>query len=96
MQDQPNALPSTRQVFHHAPIAAVEAGGWLLTQRTQRARRGRGDVEHQLIIVLFHLRQFQSLAEWEELSGFHPGMVLRPLGGTDELDRANAHLWNNM
>jgi hypothetical protein len=22
--------------------------------------------------------------------------VLRPLGGTDELDRANAHLWNKM
>jgi hypothetical protein len=21
---------------------------------------------------------------------------LRPLGGTDELDRANAHLWNKM
>ena len=21
-------------------------------------------------------------------------MVLRPLGGTDQLDRANAHLWN--
>ena len=23
-------------------------------------------------------------------------MVLRPLGGTDELDRTNAHLWNTM
>lgn len=23
-------------------------------------------------------------------------MVLRPLGGNDELDRTNAHLWNNM
>jgi len=23
-------------------------------------------------------------------------MVLRPLGGTDELDRANVHLWNKM
>lgn len=23
-------------------------------------------------------------------------MVLRPLEGTDELDRANAHLWNTM
>jgi hypothetical protein len=57
MQDQSNMLTSTGQVFHHSLIAAVEAGGRLLTQRTQRVRRSRGDVEHQLILVPLYLGQ---------------------------------------
>ena len=38
MQDQPNVLPHTGQVFHHAMIAAVQVGCGLLTEWTQRIR----------------------------------------------------------
>lgn len=54
MQDQLNALSRTGQVFDHSTISAVQAGGWLLTERAQRTRRGRGDMEHELIFVPFH------------------------------------------
>src|SRR5215467_10064997 len=33
-------------------------------------------MEHQLILLPYHLSQFQSLAPWEEQRRLHPGMVL--------------------
>jgi hypothetical protein len=76
VQDQPNALSRTGQVFHDPTIAAMQASRWLLAQRAQRARRGLGHVEHELILVPLYLGQFQSLAQWEELRCLHPDMVL--------------------
>jgi hypothetical protein len=47
VQDQLDLPPRTGQVFDHATIAAMQVGRRLLTQRAERTRRNRGDMEHE-------------------------------------------------